>query len=97
MFYIPKDKILNPIEKKLKAFLDEHLGYRVDFYADTLSKNQFVQAIGVCNFLSTNETPHITLSVAKGHKPVESNYLDWENGSIEINPINLTGYITLCK
>lgn len=43
---------------------------------------------------SANKTPHLTIAVAKGAKPVESNQItDWR----EIQPFTIRGKVEVCR
>lgn len=98
MLYFPE--VLKELVKNnsVGKFAEEHLGCKINLTVDEYIETSSIIACGVSGVLSINENPHITLYVAEGHKPVESNFLDWDNSSIPLqNPLELEGYITLCK
>ena len=70
-------------------FCEKNLGSKIkaEITEIAIDYNKAI-AFGVTNIISLNEEPHITLSVAEGHKPVESNNLDWDN-TIQIEPIEI--------
>ena len=59
-------------------FLDAFLGTRVRFFIVAIGKSENAIAYKV-SLPSMNETAHITVAVAPGHKPVESNDIkNWD-------------------
>jgi len=60
---------------------EKYLGMPVRLSVDEIAMDDKVIAVGVSNFPSKNDKPHITLAVNRqnGGKPVMSNYLkNWE-------------------
>lgn len=71
------------------AFLDLFLGKMVEFNVIAYGKSENALAAMV-DLPSLNRISHITIAVAPGHKPVESNeIIDWTY----IEPFRLSGYL----
>jgi hypothetical protein len=51
------------------------VGATVELLAVATGRDDSALAIGVVGCLSNNKNPHITIAVAPGHRPVESNFI----------------------